>query len=328
MSDGPDAMVVLGEVHTGLLQNSTPLPPVATEQLLSLLQGERVRRGERPIAHATSPDLLTGVDTRLATATGTKVRGVGTVATRAALTGGHVLQASSVTRLARAGVARRLPWSHYLARPGYIEVSGRATALDLADAFTSAQPAAGAGRAGQDQDAVLDLGAVSTRMVDAIQASPRIDRRPPLRAARTKLRWAAVVAQPPLASPLRLRLEPAALRTLRLVCGKDQIAGVADFCADLALHDWLLTTLLRLIERSRIGIETGDAVLDRLRPAVDHLLHLWMPAARLPAPVTPLWTVLEHTPGFTRQWQACVARIRDQMALRAITLLGAREQQA
>jgi hypothetical protein len=317
MSDGPEAMVILGEVHTGLLQNSTPLPAAATEHLLGLLQGERVRRGERPIAHATSPDLLTGVDTRLATPTAAKVRGVGTVATRAALTGGHVLQGSSVTRLVRGTAPRRLPWSHYLARPGYIEVTGRATAQDLADAFVSSDPGT-----------ALDVAAVSTRMVDAIQASPRIDRRPPLRAARTKLRWAAVVADPPPAGQLRLRLEPAALRTLLLVCGKDQVAGVADFCADLALHDWLLTTLLRLIERSRIGVETGTVVLDRLRPAVDHLLHLWMPAARLPAPMTPLWEILERTPGFSRQWQVCVGRIRDQMALTTIALLGSREQPA
>lgn len=34
-----------------------------------------------------------------------------------------------------------------------------------------------------------------------------------------------------------------------------------------------------------------------------------------------LWDVLGTTPGFTRQWQNLVQRIRDQLAIQAIPLL-------
>ena len=84
--------------------------------------------------------------------------------------------------------------------------------------------------------------------------------------------------------------------------------------------DQLLTTLVRMIERSRLGSADGpDAVLS-LRPAVDHLLHLWMPTAHVDRSLAPLWEVLEREPGFTRQWQTMVQRVRDQLALHAITL--------
>jgi hypothetical protein len=111
------------------------------------------------------------------------------------------------------------------------------------------------------------------------------------------------------------------LRTLRLQCGADQAAAIAELCEDLALHDWLLTTLLDVIERSRIGAGSRQQAVDRLGPAIDHLLHLWMPAARLDRSLTTVWDSLERRPGFSRQWHASVNRIRDQIALSTIRLL-------
>ncbi|GAB3965390.1 hypothetical protein [Plantactinospora veratri] len=70
-------MLTLGEVHTGLLQNSSSLSLENTAQLLDLLVGQRVRRSERPIAYAVSPDQLTGVDCRLPTRSGSRTRGWG-----------------------------------------------------------------------------------------------------------------------------------------------------------------------------------------------------------------------------------------------------------
>jgi hypothetical protein len=46
-----------------------------------------------------------------------------------------------------------------------------------------------------------------------------------------------------------------------------------------------------------------------------------MPAARLDLELTTVWESLERRPGFSRQWQASVNRIRDQIALSTITLL-------
>ncbi len=58
-----------------------------------------------------------------------------------------------------------------------------------------------------------------------------------------------------------------------------------------------------------------------LRPAVDHLLHLWMPRAHVDRSLGHLWDELEQEPGFTRQWRSLVQRIRDQLAVQTIPLL-------
>ncbi|CAM5643812.1 putative protein OS=Streptomyces tendae OX=1932 GN=GUR47_09795 PE=4 SV=1 [Streptomyces tendae] len=59
-------------------------------------------------------------------------------------------------------------------------------------------------------------------------------------------------------------------------------AELAALCDDLALHDWLLTTVVRMLDGLRLGAgaaQDAGAVVPT-RPAVDHLLHLWMPGAR------------------------------------------------
>jgi hypothetical protein len=318
-----DPMLVLGEVHTGLLQNSTSLASSECEQLLGFMASEAVRRSERPIPYAASPDLLTGVDCSLATASGAKVRGVGTVLHRATITAGRVVQGSSLTQVIRGTAGRRLPWSHYLARPGRVETIGKADWTDLTGGFVVTTSLA----------STLDLGAISGRMVDTVQSSPGLDRSAPFLAPRTKLRWTATTVAEPGdgtgdgtgdGSAIAFGIENSQLRTLRLQCAEEQLPAVAELCEDLAVHDWLLTTLLQLIERSRIGTGAPAAVVVRLRPVIDHLLHLWMPAARVRQDLLTLWESLERRPGFSRQWQASVDRIRDQIAVGTIALLGAR----
>ncbi|WP_148086343.1 SCO2521 family protein [Micromonospora sp. HM5-17] len=307
-------MLTLGEVHTGLLQNSTALSLDHTTQLLDLLVGQRVRRSERPIAYAVSPDQLTGVDCRLPTASGRVTRGVGTVVSHAAVTGGHVVQGSTYTRLDRAASNRRLIWSHYLSRPGRVETIGKVDFSDVAQGFLSPAP----------QPQTLNLGAVSARLMDVVQSSPRLDRRPPFRTKRTRLRWAIRPAPDATAEPRgTFRVESDTLRTLELTAPHDDVSALVELCEDLALHDWLLTTLLSLMEFSLTGPGTRAQKIDRLRPAIDCLLHLWMPAARLDESVLPVWRDLEHRPGFTRQWQTSVTRIRDQVTLSTIALLEA-----
>ena len=174
----------------------------------------------------------------------------------------------------------------------------------------------------------LNLGAVSQRLMDDIQALRDLDRSPPLRIGRTRLRWAAIGDQSEATaaseSPgeVTFVVESGPLRTLRLRCGGHQAAAVTELCEDLALHDWLLSALLEVIERSRVDAGPRGLMVERLRPAVEHLLHLWMPAARLAPAMTEFWRSLERRPGFTRQWQTTVNRIRDQLALSTIALLG------
>lgn len=282
-------------------------------QVLDLLLGERVRCSERPIIHAVSPNLLTGVDCRLATSSGARVRGIGTAVRRAAITGSHVLQGSTYVQVVKSDADRRLPWSHYLSKPGVVETLGKTDPADLAGGFLTAKQV----------PINLDLGAISGRVMDMVQRSSGLDRTPPFKMARTRLRWVVAVEAQPAASQARFTIHSPTVRTLRLTVVEDDLLAAVELCEDLALHDWLLTALLKLIERSQIGACPRPQVVDRLRPAIDYLLHLWMPAARLKESMLPLWESLERQPGFTKQWEASVNRIRDQVALSTIVQLGA-----
>jgi len=305
-------MLTFGEVHTGLLQNSTSLPWDATAEVLNLLIGEQVRRSERPMSYAASPSLLTSVDCRLPAASGKVVRGVGTVVSRATITGGHVAQGSGHASVTRSAASRRLSWSHYLTRPGAIEAIGKADSKDIARGFAATTQPVG----------TLDLGAISGRTLDAVQRSTRLDRHPPFRTQRTHMRWLVIPTDEPDAEATgTFRVMTPTLRVLDLVVPRAHVASIVDLCEDLALHDWLLTTLLSLMETSLTGPGTRGQRIARLRPAIDTLLHLWMPAARVDEAVLPVWRALERRPGFTRQWEASVSRIRDQMTLGTLALL-------
>lgn len=307
-------MLILGEVHTGLLQHSVPLSASGCESLLGFIRGEPVRRSERPISHAASPELLTGVDCPLPTGSGSRNRGVGTIRHRVTVTGGRVLQGSSAAGVVPGGSSRRLPWAHYLARPGVIELIGRAELPDLAAGFLTVEAPTTAVPS-------LDLGVVSTRAVDRVQTSCQLDRAPPFRTPRTRLRWVATAHPgPPRAT---FGVADGHWRTLLIECPEELLDAVVELAEDLALHDWLLTTLLRMIERSQLGTGAPGQVVASLRPAIDHLLHLWMPAARVHRDLLEVWESLERRPGFSRQWQASVDRIRDQVAVGTLALLTA-----
>ncbi len=307
--DGP--ALLIGEVRTGLLQHSVELPRAAAVQLLQLRHGERVRTSERPNGQAVSPDLLTGVDCTLPTASHRAVRGVGTALSRAVLTEGRLLQASVRVRIAATGGSLRLPWGHYLARPGAVEPAGRIAAADLVDGHLAAdRPPGGA----------LDLGAVAERLLTELQGRPALDRLAPFKSRRTRLLWSATGARDGEPPGALFTIEDGTLRTLRLTLHRVDPLAVTAFCEDLALHDWLLTTLVQLVERSGLGSAPGPEPVLRLRPAVNHLLHLWMPGARVDRALAPVWESLETRPGFTRQWTAAVQRIRDHLALQAIGL--------
>ncbi|MDT5027624.1 MAG: hypothetical protein QOE61_4050, partial [Micromonosporaceae bacterium] len=177
--------VTLGEVHTGLLHHSSAVSSTLATRLLDVVLGERVRRSDRPTSYVLSPSQLTGVDCPLPAAAGTKVRGVGTVVSRAAITGGHVVQGSAFTQVRRSPEARRLPWSHYLARPGIVETLSRVDGRRLADGFLE----------GRSPSGHLDLGAIGRRAMDAVQDRRDLDHRTAFRSTRTRLRWVIIPAE-------------------------------------------------------------------------------------------------------------------------------------
>lgn len=320
----PRAVLACGEVRTCLLPARQALDSRAAAQFLGLRTDERVVLSERPNLYARSPDTLTGVDCPLPAANGARVRAVGTVAARAALTEGRVLQASAYCRLPADGPDRRRPWGHYLVRPGVVEPFGKLPREAVAQGVLTG------GRHGE-----LDVGLIADGLLTRLLRHPLLDQRPPLRSRPTRLRWVALPAdRGDGASIERFTLAEDELRTVRLRVPEDTpSAEIAGFCDDLALHDWLLTTVVRMLDGLSLGSGTTPArdragagrdhpaVVRVLRPAVDHLLHLWMPRARVAKDLAPLWEVLEERPGFTRQWQVLVQRIRDQLTLHAIPSL-------
>jgi hypothetical protein len=309
MTAPPEAappVLACGEVRTCVLPSLQPLDARAAAQLLTLRADERVLVSERPNLYALSPETLTGVDCRLPTSNGTKVRVVGTVAVRAALTEGRVLQTTAYFRTPAEGPDRRQPWGHYLIRPGVVEPVGRLPERE------AAQGVLAGGRPGE-----LDLGLIADGVLTPLVRHPLLDQRVPFRKSRrTRLRWAALPAadcEEPALEGFTLAEDD--LRTVLLRVPEDtEPAAIAALCEDFALHDWLLTTVVRLLD-GRLGPLEGPTALTALRPAVEHLIHLWMPRARGDRTLRALWDVLEQDPGFTRQWDNLVQRVRDRLAL-------------
>ncbi|MFB9235800.1 SCO2521 family protein [Plantactinospora siamensis] len=303
-------MLTVGEVHTSLLQHSTALAQSQSTEVLGLVAGEAVLTSRRPSLYAVSPDIRTGVDCWLPSGRNRQLRGVGAVVTRALITGGRIVQTSSVVQVVAGD--RRRPWSHYLASPGVLETVGKLDAADLAAGFLRGNAAD-----------VLNLGAITGRVLDGVQMSDLLDRRPPLRAARTRLRWTARVDdRPEPAGSAVVTVESPTLRTVELVVGPQDVpALVAGLCEDLALHDWLLTTLSALMELAVARGAPAYERVERLRPVLEHLLHLWLPGARVDPRLRPVWDRLEQVPGFSRQWNSAVSWIRDQTAAANLALL-------
>jgi hypothetical protein len=293
---------LIGEVHTALLQHSVAAPEGLVRGALELRSDECVRVRRRPLDHASSPELHVGVDCLIPTASGRRLRGVGTVVNRAAITGGRVLQGSAWTELTRAGSDRRLPWSHYLSSPGRVEVtSSRADWADVAAGFLENPPGA-----------ALNLGAVCGSTMGDVQHCPELDRTPPFKAQRTTVRWLLADA-PGDGTEAEFVVRSDRERTLRLAV-RAEPADVLRLCEDVALHDWLLTTTLGLVERSRWKVD-GYRRTEPLRLALEHLTHLWLPGAGVADRLMPIWEGLERRGGFSRQWETTVNRIRDLIAV-------------
>ena len=300
--------LTIGTVRTGLLRHSSAVSQELATRLLRLVPSEHVARSERPRPYAVSPELLTGVDCPLPSRNGSRVRGVGTLASRATITGGRVLQSCAYTTIRRAERSYRLPWSHYLARPGVVEAIGKANFPDMADGFTADDR----GFRGIETTVIAD------RSMDLVQSSRMLDGKRPFAAPRTTLHWAFETAPSGREAESGRRafvIVNDELRTLRLAANAAPLETVLDFCEDLALHDWLLSTLLTLIDRAGFGQDDWTRTTDRIRPTVDHLLHLWWPGARIPEGFMPFWDSLDKRLGFRKQWEMSVNRIRDQLAL-------------
>jgi hypothetical protein len=301
--------LTIGEVHTGLLLTSTAVSAETAAALLAILPGGFVRSRQRPVRYAWSPEVLTGVDCFAPVADRKEVRVVGTPATQVSLTDGHIVQARTHATLRHEATGRRRPWAHYLAQPGVLEVLGTASEEKLATGFLS----------GPATLAAVDLGAVNLRTLAAIQRNTKLDHNPPFHGRRTRLRWSAEVAGD--RQEMVFTLGANGLRTVRLRTEEPDPRVLADFCTDLALHDWLLSALLELVDRAVARRRPAVEVIGLLRPGIDHLVHAWMPAAHVSKTLSGIWQDFDLTSGFSLQWQKTVQRIRDQLSVAIIDAL-------
>lgn len=313
-----EPLIVLGEVRTCLLPTSTALSRPVVQDLLALVPGRRVPARERPIPIAMSATTAVGIDCDLAIrhGNGRDPRAIGTVAVQGVVVGGRILQSSARTTVVVASQKRRHDWSHYLGRVGIAEVVTRTepdTAARLATGFLD--PAA--------PPDTLDLASISERLLARLRRDSRLDRRPPILVAPTRLRWIAQVAE--VDGPeLSLHMVDDTVRTARvLVPEATQLAAVRRFCEDLAAHDWLLTaTAMAVQESDRFPSGSAESVAS-LTPVLTELAHLWMPGAHVGDPMRPLWAQLQTDPGFTDQWNARIGHIRDRTSVAMLNALRA-----
>ncbi|WP_141202884.1 SCO2521 family protein [Streptomyces griseorubiginosus] len=305
------SVLACGEVRTCLLPTRDPLDETAAVRLLQLRADEPVRVSRHPNRHAASPEVLTGVDCPLPADTGTRMRAVGTVRTRAMLVEGRVLQSSAFFTLADTGTDRRQPWGHYLVRPGVLVPVGRLDEQAVARGFLLGH------RPGQ-----LDIGSIAEALTARISRLRVLDHDPPLTTVDTRLRWTAVRTHPDDPPTVLLTTDRDGLRTVELRLPPDTAPdAAAGLCEDLALHDWLLTTVAGKLDGLRTGAAADRTGLGVLGPLVDHLLHLWMPRARVDSVLHPVWDQLDASPGYGRQWRTLTQRIRDRLALLALRAL-------
>ncbi|MGH3779983.1 MAG: SCO2521 family protein [Pseudonocardiaceae bacterium] len=303
-------MLVLGEVRTCLLHNAGLLPQPMVVQLLGLVPGRRALSTDRPVGRSVSPELTVGVDCQLATESGKRARGVGTVTSHAVITAGAVLQGSAKAHVRRAAADHRLSWEHYAGQPGLIEVISRADTADLAAGYL----------ADTSPMCTLDLGSVSGHLISSVQMSPQLDHITYVRSRLTRVCWVARVGNSD--SPVaQVHTKDDVVRTIDLTVSENQLGLAVRFCEDFALHDWLLTTLGQIIEQAQRAQLAGREPIDILSPAVERLLHLWMPGADVDPALRTLWEALEQRPGFSLQWNSQVARIRDWIRLRTLEAL-------
>jgi hypothetical protein len=161
----------------------------------------------------------------------------------------------------------------------------------------------------------LDITALNSRLLAKVQKSARLDHRPPFRARRTQVRWVAQASERDR-QHADLTIGPEELRTLSLKIPGRLSPTVSEFCSDLALHDWLLSSLRDLVNRALSGAIPQQRVLRGLRPAIENLVHTWMPGARVDDGLVALWSDLESRARLSTQWDTTVTRVRDYIQTR------------
>lgn len=298
--------VVVGEVMTLLLRSSAPLEPDSARDLLArLVPGSKPERFGHPVDRLMSADLQFGVDCQLSTPRGARPRTIGVAAAHAVLTGGHVLQAAAHARIVHGETQHRRRWSYYASRPGYLEVQHKAAPGDLARGFLSAAP----------DGTLLDLAGIAKQVVDQVNnGSEEEAASATLHSSPMTFRWVARVARSAGMPVVEfVRCEDGTFQ-IDAVTDPAYLVALARFCEDVALHNWLLSTMAATFTDST---KTADG-LGELGAALELLGHLWSPGEALDERLASLWTDLEARLYLSRGWRNQVTRVRDKITLQIL----------
>lgn len=337
--DGPQGgggVIAAGEVITGLLPTSEVVSIAAARGLLESAFDDTAVSWSRPLPQVTSSTRLTGVDCAVPTASSARARAVGTVESWSSVVGGLVVQGCAQVWLVPGRDGHRRAWSHYLARPGTVEVLTRWQRRDIADGILAYDRQPGLlnleaiawrgldqiqrhadriqGRADRIQD---PAGQVQGNPAGRVQGRGALDRNPLVTPVRGRLRWVALVAADRSAPRLELTVVSPWDTRARLLVPDTDVELVGPLCADLARHEWLLSSAGSLVDRARIGSRPAVDVLRVVRPVLDYLVPVWFPAARLPLAAHRYWRAYDVASGIREQWALLLQRIRDQARLAA-----------
>ena len=165
----------------------------------------------------------------------------------------------------------------------------------------------------QPNGKALDLGAINIRALAAIQRSDLLDKNPPFRQPADPSALVSPEHRVGQGDHLHARRRGSAHRAAAGY--RDRPASARRFCADLALHDWLLSVLRELVERAVARRRPAAELVAMLRPGIDHLVHAWMPAAHASRQLIEIWQEFDRGSAFSLQWQKTVERIRDRLSV-------------
>ena len=113
-----------------------------------------------------------------------------------------------------------------------------------------------------------------------LQNSSMLDGKLPVACTRGSWRWAFQCPGPGGRHLFRFKILKDGTRLMRLSAPGHDIADLMDLVEDMALHDWLLSTVEGIVERAELGSGPTEKMLIRVRPVIDHVLHHWMPGAQ------------------------------------------------
>lgn len=305
--------VVVGEVMTLLLRSPAALDQDRAHDLLArLVPGSTPDRFGHPVDRLMSADLTFGVDCHLATPKGgARARTIGVAAAHAVLTGGHVLQAAAHARIVVGETQHRRRWSHYTARPGYIEVQRKAAPERLAVGFLTAE----------SDGALLNLAGVAKQVADRVNGEVGQDQKVRLRSSPRTFRWVARVAGTAGMPQVEFVRCPDGTFQINAVTNPTYLISLARFCEDVALHNWLLSTMAAAFA----GSTAAPDRIGEMGPALELLGHLWSPGEALDERLNSLWPDLEARLHLSRGWRNQVTRVRDKILL--LTLEALQQQQ-